>query len=131
MKAFHRRIGSFAAVAAISALAAAAVGSTAIAPQRDAVPSLVADRRERKRRRKGRRSGSASPSKAERHAELRDGSARRKEHLRKHKHQCDNLGNYINPVRQEKKALRAQFDLKTGRAWRRWLRKAIRGEVAL
>ncbi len=130
MRGLGRRVGGLLGIAAMSALAAAAVGSTAVAPQRDAVPSLIAARRKEKRRRKG-RGGSSPSSKTERLAEVRDGIARRVEHLRKQKHQCDRLGNYINPVRQEKKALRAQFGLKTGRAWRRWLLKATRGEVQL
>ena len=36
----------------------------------------------------------------------------------------------VNRVRREKKALRRELGLTTGRAWRRWLKAANRGRVA-
>jgi hypothetical protein len=35
-----------------------------------------------------------------------------------------------NPVRREKKAIRRELGLTTGRAWRRWLKAATRAERA-
>jgi hypothetical protein len=40
----------------------------------------------------------------------------------------DRLGNYANTERREKKALRKELGLRSGRAWRRWYKAARRTE---
>lgn len=119
-----------------AALAMGAVGATAAIPNPAAMPAVSRAKIEEQRRRREKKKtpGTRDPKtdrawRRERQIErLKEYAANRKAVAGS---RVDRIGNVINHVRREKKFIRRELNLSSGRAWRRWKKAAERADRAL